>query len=68
MTTHLTECFGKHGYTTRGLAERVAKRMQRKSGGARINAYHCSFCSHFHIGNRPHAKPSKKHEQRFHTA
>lgn len=53
-------CFGKHAFTTRGTAERVAKRAQRKEDGARVNVYRCSFCSHFHIGNRPERKPNRK--------
>ena len=41
-----SQCLGKHKFTEKKLAERVASR-----GGGRQNVYKCPLCKHWHIGS-----------------
>lgn len=50
-------CEGKLPYATKGKAIMVVKRMERRNqikkgwcDHARLEAYHCTFCHHWHIG------------------
>lgn len=50
-------CAGKVGYPTRAVADRAKKHLHRKvltprRGGLAdpLHAYHCEYCSQYHLG------------------
>lgn len=56
--SRLAGCHGKLPYKTHGEASRVVKRMLRRHGvkrtwcgKAKLVAYHCRCCGHYHVGN-----------------
>lgn len=51
MTTdHKIGCTGKQQFERFTQAAKVAKRRNRMDGGAHLEAYHCTHCNGFHIG------------------
>lgn len=45
-----TGCTGKRAFARFSQATHVAKRRNRKDGGAHVEAYHCRHCDQFHVG------------------
>lgn len=50
-----SQCWGKEPYATAALANKVAARRKR-SLHARLKAYHCQHCGHWHIGTEPKSR------------
>lgn len=46
-----TQCDGKDGFLSIGLARRVARNMRRR-GRMGIGSYRCSVCRKFHVGSQ----------------
>lgn len=45
-------CYGKQGFASATLAQRVAKRA-RQNRDAKLQVYRCKFCHQWHIGRAP---------------
>ncbi len=60
---HVTGCSGKRKFERFTQAEHAAKRRNRKDGGAHLEAYHCTHCNRFHVGEaRSHGRRNAKKE------
>ena len=45
-------CKTKIGYNTNAAARRAIKDMSKKKNVNQLDAYKCSFCAFWHVGNR----------------
>jgi hypothetical protein len=60
---HVAGCTGKRCFTRFSLAAAAAKRRRRKDGGAHVEAYHCTHCNQFHVGEaRAHGRRDHRKE------
>lgn len=49
------QCGHKQGYASKRLAKTIARRVETRFGGGRVDAYFCaSHCQSWHVGHRPH--------------
>jgi len=55
-------CGGKRSYANRVEAMRVIRRMWDNT---RLNAYHCSYCHYWHIGNRFKTAETRTRKDRY---
>ena len=62
-TGHKVGCTGKQHFERFTQAEKAAKRRNRMDGSAHLEAYHCTFCGHFHVGeSRSYGRADKRRE------
>lgn len=54
------ECGNKRAYRSKSDAKQAEGRIRTAAGGAKGNAYRCSYCSSFHIGHGTLAWDSPK--------
>lgn len=48
---HIHACAGKEPYDSANLARKVLRRRKRRHDGVSLNAYRCTHCGKWHIGN-----------------
>ncbi len=59
----ITGCTGKKAFDAFKRADGVARRMNRRDGGAHLSAYRCRHCGLFHVGaDRGYGKMDKRRE------
>lgn len=49
-------CDGKDRMPNPRVARQVAARMRGRRDGARVQAYRCPFCEHWHVGSVPSSR------------
>lgn len=56
-------CEGKKSYPSYASAQRSSKRLNKFHESAKSNAYHCTSCKQFHVGNTRGDKDRKRYDR-----
>jgi len=64
MTTlHIIGCTGKIRFQSFFIARTSARKLNQRSKGAHVEAYHCTHCNGFHVGeNRDYRRKDKRRD------